>query len=761
MKVKIFLVFLIIGLSGFILTQATGQILASQLPARFFEEYGAVMLVIDPESGQIREANQAAAEFYGYSMNQLQGMKIQEINALDPEDVALERQLAHQEDRNYFVFPHRLANGEIRTVEVHSWPMETDEGETLLFSVIIDITGKKIAEASIIEYKDRLEQLAEQRYQALAESQKRNFQLMWMAIATQLLVISLLIWNILNRRRAERNLQEKTTMLEALLNSIPDLIFFKNKNGSYLGCNEQFAHYVGKEPEDILGSSDYQLFEDKHAKAFHQTDTQVLANRQVVHTEEWTHFPDGSDRLLDKLKAPLVNSKQEFIGVLGISRDITERHENEQRIKFLAYFDPLTNLPNRYLFQEKFAATVHELEDNSSLAALVIIDLDHFKNINDARGHSTGDQLLIALAHRLTDLLHDHEALARFGGDEFVLLLVDQQAGNREQAEQNLHERLDLFQTALAQPLQLPDSGEFLLSSSLGAAFFSSSKSSFNALLKEADIALYAAKEAGRSTWRSFKPSMQAQVEDRFELEGELRKALELEQFQLYLQPKTNRDGVIYGSESLVRWAHPEKGIVPPDAFIPLAEDTGLILPLGEWVLRQTLLLMPQHPELYFAVNISPRQFRSPDFVDRVRSLLDETGANPRHLTLEVTEGLLITDFTQSSRRMLKLQDLGVSFSIDDFGTGYSSLSYLKKLPINELKIDRSFVKDLPADSSDALLVETMMAVAHHLDLSVVAEGVETAEQRDFLYSLGCNLHQGYFYGKPEPAEQLLARLQD
>lgn len=761
MKVKLLLISLIIGLSGFILTQATGQILASQLPARFFEEYGAVMLVIDPESGQIREANQAAAEFYGYSIRDLQRMDIQDINALDPEDVALERQLARQEDRNYFIFPHRLANGEIRTVEVHSWPMATDDGETLLFSVVMDISGKKIAEASIIEYKDRLELLAEQRYLALAESQKRNFQLMWMAIATQLLVITLLIWNILSRRKTEQSLQEKTIILEGLLNSIPDLIFFKNKNGSYLGCNEQFAQYVGKTPADILGSSDYQLFEDKNAKAFHQTDSQVLANRQVVHTEEWTRFPDGSDRLLDKLKAPLVNSKQEFIGVLGISRDITERHENEQRIKFLAYFDPLTNLPNRYLFQEKFATTAALLESDTSLAALVIIDLDHFKNINDACGHSTGDQLLIAMAHRLTDLLDDQEALARFGGDEFVLLLVDLRAGSKKEAEQKMHERLELFQAALAQPLQLPEGGEFLLSSSLGAAFFSNSGSSFDALLKEADIALYAAKEAGRSTWRRFEPSMQAQVEDRFELEGELRKALEREQFQLYLQPKTNRDGVVYGSESLVRWAHPEKGLIPPDAFIPLAEDTGLILPLGEWVLKQTLLLMPKHPKLFFAVNISPRQFRSPDFISRVRSLLDETGANPRHLTLEVTEGLLITDFNQSSRRMVELQKLGVSFSIDDFGTGYSSLSYLKKLPINELKIDRSFVKDLPDDSSDALLVETMMAVAQHLDLSVVAEGVETQEQRDFLYSLGCNLHQGYFYGRPEPAEQLLARLQE
>ncbi|WP_114416686.1 sensor domain-containing protein [Marinospirillum perlucidum] len=761
MKLKLFLAITILGLAGFILTQAIGQSLAAQLPERFFEEYGTPMLVIDPETGRIRHANPAAANFYGYAIPELTGMSIQEINALDAEDVAKERAEARQQNRNYFIFPHRLASGDIRTVEVHSWPMQTDDGETLLFSVILDITGKQVAESSILEYKDRLEELAEERYQALVDSQASNFQLLWLALVAQLTVIGLLIWNILNRRKAEHKLQEKTTILEGLLNSIPDMIFFKNREGQYLGCNKQFAEFVGKKPEAIIGTSDHQLFTSQQAKAFYQTDTQVLANHQIVHSEEWTRFPDGQDRLLDKLKAPLINNQEEFIGVLGVSRDITERHESEQRIKFLAYYDPLTNLPNRYLFQEKFIQIQEHLAQGDTVAALVIIDLDHFKNINDARGHQVGDDLLIQLSTRLQQLLREPEALARFGGDEFVLLLTEDRQDGEEQARQRLQERLDSFQSSLAQPLNLPGQGEFLLSSSLGAAFFSTKKSSFDRLLKEADIALYAAKEAGRSTWRLFEPSMQAQAENRFELEGELRKALELEQFQLYLQPKTNQEGRVYGSESLVRWLHPEKGIIPPDAFIPLAEDTGLILPLGEWVLKQTLQLMPQHPQLSFAVNISPRQFRSQGFVERVRQLLEMTGADPRQLTLEVTEGLLITDFKQSSRRMLELQQLGISFSIDDFGTGYSSLSYLKRLPINELKIDRSFVQDLPQDSSDALLVETMMAVAHHLKLSVVAEGVETQEQRDFLYSLGCYLHQGYFYGKPEPAEQLLARLED
>lgn len=756
-KTRTLLLMLAGGFLAFLLSQAAGQTLASQLPARFFEEYGAVMLVIDPASGEIREANKAASQFYGYSIDQLKKMTIQQINALDPEDVALERELARQENRNYFVFPHRLANGEIRTVEVYSWPLVSDEGETLLFSVILDITGKKIAEASVLEYKDRLENLAETRYQQLINTQKHINQIMWVALLIQLLVIGLLLWNILVRRKTERKLQEKTTILEGLLNSIPDLIFFKNKSGVYLGSNDQFARYAGKTPAELVGQTDHQIFDARQAKHFHQTDLQVIASKQVVHTEEWTHFPDGSERLLDKIKAPLITSNNEYLGVLGISRDITDRYRSEQRIKFLAYFDPLTNLPNRYLFQEKFATTCSALSRGQALAALAIIDLDHFKNINDALGHNKGDELLVALARRLNALLQEDEALARFGGDEFVLLLVQHEA-DLEKAEAQMEERLQLFQTTLAQPLRLGDS-EFLLGSSLGATFNHSFDRPFDELLKEADIALYAAKEAGRSTWRRFRSSMQAKVESRFELEGELRKAIDLQQLRLYLQPKTNQDGKVYGTESLVRWEHPEKGLIPPDRFIPLAEDTGMILPLGEWVLKETLQLMTEFPHLSFAVNISPRQFRNPGFVERVQELLQETGANPQQLTLEVTEGLLITDFNQSSRRMLELQKLGISFSIDDFGTGYSSLSYLKKLPINELKIDRSFVMDLPEDSSDALLVETMMAVAKHLQLSVVAEGVETEAQRDYLYSVGCYLHQGYFYGKPEPARQLLERL--
>ena len=611
-------------------TLAAGHSLSSQLPERFFEEYGAIMLVIDPKYGAIREADQAAAHFYGYSVAQLKRMNIAQINALDEADVESERLRAEQEDRNYFIFPHRLASGEVRTVEVYSWPLRTDSGEMLLFSVILDISGKAVAEASMLEYKDRMEALAETRYQELLGAQERISKIRWLATIAQLLIIAVLVWNILHRRKAEKKLRD------------------------------------------------------------------------------------------------------------------------------LAYYDQLTGLPNRNQFQRKLRKLRRTLSGSETVLAFAIIDIDHFKNINDALGHAKGDEILTGLAHRLSTLLQPEEVLARFGGDEFALLLLE--SGSGKEAERILGERLQKIQKVLAEPLCIGQS-EFLLGSSLGVTFTRDFSRSFNDLHKEADTALYAAKAAGRATWRCFEPGMQVRAEQRFALEGDLRKAIEGNQLRLFLQPKINRDGVVYGTESLLRWEHPDKGNIVPGSFIPLAEDTGLILPLGDWVMRETMLLMREHPELGFAVNISPRQFRNPDFACRVETLLRETGAEPSRLTLEVTENLLITDFSQVLGSMQRLQKLGICFSIDDFGTGYSSLSYLKQLPINELKIDRSFISGLPHDSSDVLLVDTMMAIAGHLGLVVVAEGVESEQQRDYLFSVGCILHQGYYYGKPEPARELLAKI--
>lgn len=745
-------------LTVIIFTQAVSSSLATRLPTGFFEEYGSPMLIIEPKTGQILLANKAATNFYGYTASQLTSKSMQDINALDKKDVEKEMEQAKSTNRNYFIFPHRLASGEIRTVEVYSWPLVGDNGEDLLFSIILDLTGRNyFTETSLEEYKNRLEVLAETRYQQLVASEKQFNWLLALASLVQLIIITFLIFNIINRRQAQAQLAEKNLHLEGLLNSLPEMVFFKNLQLKYLGCNQVFASAFNKQVEEIIGLTDIEFIQEKAAKIIANEDKKVLETQQVHRVESWITFPNGQKQLIEKLKAPLFNAQGKLEGVVGIARDITSQHQQQQKIKYLAYYDPLTHLPNKYLFQENLAAISRKLNPSKAVIALAIIDLDHFKNINDALGHNLGDEILVKLAKRLQRLLASNEILARFGGDEFVLLLIAE--GDDQPSLINaLKNRLDTLQLALAEPLKLGQQ-ELIINSSLGVSFDTKFNKSFADLLKEADIALYAAKAAGRATWRSFVPSMQNQAERRFALEGKLRKAITNNELALYLQPKTGQNGLVYGVEALVRWLHPEQGLVSPAEFIPLAEETGLIVPLGEWVLEQTLKLMPSYPNLNFAVNVSPRQFHNLGFVEFVEKQIEATQANPLNLTLEVTEGLLITDFEKSANQMQKLQKLGINFSIDDFGTGYSSLSYLKRLPINELKIDRSFIDGLPEDSNDVLLVETMMSIAQHLQLSVVAEGVETQAQQEFLYSIGCLLHQGFYYGKPEPAEQLLASL--
>lgn len=736
------------------------QSLASSLPANFFENYGAPLLIIEPQTREIISANPAATKFYGYSVEVLTTMTLNQLNALDDEAINKEILLAEQEKRNQFIFPHRLATGEIKTVEVHSWPLTDDKGKTLLFSLIIDATGKSLAEEHLIKYKDKLENLAETRYQQLTESKSDLNNFLILTSLTQLTIIGLLLWTILHKRKIANNLAQKNILLEGLLNSLPEAVFFKDKKHTYLGSNTAFAQVFNKPLEEIKGLTDSQIMPQEDALKVREEDLKVLQTKQSLRIEEWISYLNNKKLLIEKIKAPLIDSSGQLQGVIGIARDITLQHQQQEKIKFLAYYDPLTSLPNRYLFEENLAAiTGRNLNFNQTALALAILDVDHFKNINDALGHTQGDELLIALANRLGSLLEKRELLARFGGDEFIILLIAE-GDDQPTLIKELKKRLTSIQTYLSEPIFL-DKQEILLTSSIGVTFDTKFNKSFADLLKEADIALYAAKDAGRATWRSFIPSMQSKVERRFSLEGDLRKAIAGNQLALYLQPKTSQNNFIYGAEALVRWIHPEQGLISPAEFIPLAEETGLILPIGAWVLEETVKLMPYHPDLNFSVNVSPRQFHDLNFVSFVKQVLEDTGANPYNLTLEVTEGLLITDFEKSSEQMQKLQELGINFSIDDFGTGYSSLAYLKRLPINELKIDRSFIDGLPDDSNDVLLVETMMSIAQHLQLTVVAEGVETKEQQEFLYSIGCLLHQGFYYGRPQPAEELLTNLKN
>jgi diguanylate cyclase (GGDEF)-like protein len=387
---------------------------------------------------------------------------------------------------------------------------------------------------------------------------------------------------------------------------------------------------------------------------------------------------------------------------------------------------------------------------SGNYGALLFIDLDRFKRINDAKGHAVGDMLLQEVATRLKDSLRQVDTVARFGGDEFVVVLPE--LGSEEAIATQLSVNIGEKICAKLSDSFILEGEKFRIGASIGITLFNTAQKTVNHLLKEADIAMYQAKASGSNMVRLFETTMQRDVEFHFTLDNELRHALKKNQFLVYLQPQVDKESRLVGAEALIRWSHPVMGMVPPGTFIPITEENGLIISIGEWVLQETCQylasIQASGSRLQISVNVSPYQFRQSTFVSRVKAIVAATGIDATFLTLEVTEGLIIADIHQAIATMSALKVLGIHFSIDDFGTGYSSLPYLKRLLLNELKIDQSFVQDLPGETA---LIEAIIAIARHFKFAIVAEGVETIEQANFLKQRGCDFYQGYLYGKPMP----------
>lgn len=447
--------------------------------------------------------------------------------------------------------------------------------------------------------------------------------------------------------------------------------------------------------------------------------------------------------------------------MIGSLTDISARKQAEQQAQFVAYFDPLTALPNRRLLEERLSRALEVAATDGSFGALLMLDLDDFRRVNESRGHGVGDRLLQAVSIRLGALLRGGDTLARPGGDEFLLLLPSLST-DPEAARDMVAGVLVRLRDALDEPIEI-DGQRCSTGVSFGITFYPGAGSSAADLLREADTALYLAKSSGRGQAVRYDAAMSGQLSQRMQLELDLREALKHGQFVLHAQSEVHADGSLAGAELLLRWQHPQRGRLAPGEFIDAAERTGIIVGIGDWVLgegcRAAARMAAAGIELPLSINVSPRQFRQPDFVERVRAHLRAHGTNPAQILLEVTENLLIDDVEQAAQRMRELSALGLRFSIDDFGTGFSSLAYLKRLPLYQLKIDRSFVKDTPGDASDCAIVKLVISMAASLGLSVVAEGVETREQAAFLQGSGCSLQQGYLYARPEPLETWLARL--
>jgi len=549
--------------------------------------------------------------------------------------------------------------------------------------------------------------------------------------------------------------------LESTLSAIPDLLFELGLDGCIHHYRSARSGELAVPPEMFLGRLLRDVVPPEAAAGCHAAlEAAHHAGYSSGHQFRLelggvTHWFELS---IARKESAAPGDEPRFI---ALSRDITERKQAEARSHQLAYFDALTGLPNRRMLLDRMEHALANAQKAAQVGAVLYIDLDDFKQINDARGHTVGDTLLMQVAQRLTQLQRPGDTVARLGGDEFVVL-VHNVASDMESAGRAALLVAEEMRAALEVPYTI-DTHLYSTTGSIGITLFPKRGEGVEDLLREADTAMYRAKDLGRNRIRFYEAAMQADVQERLALEQDLKKAQTLGELAAFVQNQVDAAGNVVGGEFLMRWTHPVRGNVPPSRFIPIAEASGLILRMGDWMIQQaceTLArLQAAGRELSLSVNVSERQFRQDDFVERVRHILAHTGANPAHLILEVTESLLIEDLDDTIARMTEIVQLGVRFSIDDFGTGYSSLAYLKRLPLYELKIDKSFVQDTPDDPNDTAIVQSIISVARHLNLRVVAEGVETRAQADFLVESQCECLQGYLFGRPEPLAAWVGRL--
>lgn len=567
------------------------------------------------------------------------------------------------------------------------------------------------------------------------------------------------IQDITERKQAEINLQIAAVAFES-----QDSVMITDASLNILRVNKAFTDIFGYTAEEVVGKTAKLLQSGSQDAAFYDEIWHKIKTTGSWKGEILNRHKNGQ-LLSNLLSISAVKGKDGIVThYVGAHVDITERKAAADKILHLAFHDLLTQLPNRQLFNDRLKQAIASSARTGQVGALLLIDLDNFKSLNDTLGHDFGDLLLQQVAERLTSKVREGDTVARLGGDEFVVLLEDL-SDNLLDAAALAEETGDNILSALNQPYRLGPH-QYHSTSSIGVTMFEGGQLLMAELLKQADISMYQAKKAGRNTLRFFDPQMQEAFNTRAAMEIELRSALENHEFQLYYQIQVDQHGQALGAEALIRWIHAERGMISPLQFIPLAEETGLILPIGLWVLDTACAQLevwqksPLTRGLTISVNVSAKQFSHPDFVRQVQATLNRYEIEPKHLKLELTESLLLEKVDSIIVSMIALEAVGVQFSLDDFGTGYSSLQYLKMLPLNELKIDQSFVRDIVTDSSDRSIVRTIIAMANAMGFEVIAEGVETEEQRKLLVEKGCKHFQGYKFGKPMPIEQFEAVLQ-
>jgi diguanylate cyclase (GGDEF)-like protein/PAS domain S-box-containing protein len=662
---------------------------------RFFDEAKAVMLLIDPANGRIIDANPAASAFYGYPHAELLSLHITDINQMTQADVTAEMAAALAAGREQAIQPHRLKDGTIRTVEVYSSPYSYDHT----------------------------------------------------------LVIYAIVHDISERVTAERALREAATVFE----STTEAIMITDANGVIKRINQAFTHMTGYTQAEALGQTPRILKSGRQDAAFYQNMWERLRAQGRWESEVWNQRKNGEIFPVWEIVSTVRDEYGQPAGFVSLFIDITQKKRDEAEISFRANYDALTGLPNRNLLAERLGQALKQARREGSRVAVMFIDLDFFKQVNDTLGHASGDRLLQRVAERMRLCVRESDTIARLGGDEFVVLLMDID----ETAPAGIV--ADKIIAQMVEPFDI-EGNEVHIGASIGITIFPDDGRDVDTLFRNADLAMYRAKTMGRNNAQFFEAALTDAALDRRALESDLRGALTRHEFRLHFLPLIDlATGRITGVEALLRWQHPQRGLLEPDYFVPLAEDTGLIREIGAWALdegcRQLASLEAAGHRLTLALNVSVRQLPEPLSVKLILATLYKYGLSPQQIVLEITESVLLAEAPAVQQWFIDAGAAGLHLAIDDFGTGYSSLAYLKRFPVRHVKIDRTFVKNMEGDAGNRALVDAILAMAHSLGLSVVAEGVEDASQVSLLQARSCELAQGYFYSQPLPADQLLALL--
>jgi diguanylate cyclase (GGDEF)-like protein/PAS domain S-box-containing protein len=595
--------------------------------------------------------------------------------------------------------------------------------------------------------------------QAAGQRTRRVQQLVRERTADLKLSNERLIDDVIARKRTEKALQDSEQRFRQLVAMSSDWYWEQDSDLRFTSITGGFRAKAGIGLDRVVGKTRAEYVPDLATSDWGHAHLACLERREAFEDFEYRALDDnGAARWFCINGEPVFDDNGAFAGYRGTGSDITARKLTEQRVHHVAQHDVLTGLPNRSLLQDRLGQAIAYSSRSGHPVWVMLIDLDRFKFVNDSMGHKAGDVLLMTVAARLRGSLRDSDTVARLSGDEFVVILS-------EHADQKLTpEIVQRVMDSVAQPVLL-GTKEFAVTCSIGVAVYPSEGTPADSLIEHADIAMYGAKKLGRNNFQFYTPAMNEESLERVRIEGALRKAVERNEFVLHYQPQVSLcTGRVVGMEALIRWDHPELGMVPPGRFVGVAEETGLIVQIGAWVMRAACAQNKAWQDaglgkLRVAVNLSARQFGAPALIDGIESVLQDTGLDPSCLEIELTESLFMSDVTPAVDLLHRLKALGIKLSIDDFGTGYSSLSYLSRFPIDVLKIDRSFVAELTSDSNDAAIVTSIIALAHNLKLAVIAEGVETGEQLDYLRRHGCDQMQGYYFSPPLPAaefEQLL-----